>query len=81
MLAHYNLLYREEEREPLPFCIDQSIAVLPWSLLERAYRPRPLTDLPKTAGNQTVLEPVVTGGTAAEAPPGSAGLRAAEGRR
>ena len=26
--------------------------------LEQAYRPRPLTDLPKTARNQTVLEPV-----------------------
>jgi aryl-alcohol dehydrogenase-like predicted oxidoreductase len=158
--AHYNLLYREEERELLPFCIDQSIAVLPWSPLargrlarptaplgtaraaiddvaeslygppddpvldalaalstrlglpaaqlalawlwtrpavvapvvgatsmrhiedalaaaelrlsagifeplERAYRPRPLTDLPKTARNQTVLEPVVTAGTGA----------------
>lgn len=156
--VHYNLLYREEERELLPFCIDQSIAVLPWSPLargrlarptaplgsqraaiddvadtlygpshddpvlaalaalsqqigvppaqlalawlwtrpavvapvvgatsmrhiedalaaaqlrlpaetfapvERAYCPRPLTDLPKTARNQTVLEPVPTGG-------------------
>jgi aryl-alcohol dehydrogenase-like predicted oxidoreductase len=153
--AHYNLLYREEERELLPFCIDQNIAVLPWSPLargrlarpeaplgskraviddvaeslygppddpvldalaalsrqlgipaaqlalawswtrpavaapvvgatemrhirdalaaaelrldpavfaplERAYRPRPMTDLPKTARNQTVLEPVST---------------------
>lgn len=154
--AHYNLLYREEERELLPFCIDQGIAVLPWSPLargrlarpdaplgskraalddvaeslygppgdpvldalaaqskalglpaaqlalawlwtrsavvapvvgatsmrhihdalaaaelrlpdevfeplERAYRPRPLSDLPKVARNQTVLDPVATG--------------------
>ena len=31
--VHYNLLYREEERDLLPFCIDQGIAVLPWSPL------------------------------------------------
>jgi aryl-alcohol dehydrogenase-like predicted oxidoreductase len=31
----YNLLYREEEREMLPLCIDAGIAVLPWSPLAR----------------------------------------------
>ena len=31
----YNLLYREEEREMLPLCTDQRIAVLPWSPLAR----------------------------------------------
>jgi len=35
MQPHYNLLYREEEREMLPFCIDQKIAVIPWSPLAR----------------------------------------------
>ena len=35
MQNHLNLLYREEEREMLPFCADQGIAVLPWSLLAR----------------------------------------------
>lgn len=35
MQPHYNLLYREEEREMLPFCIDQQIAVIPWSPLAR----------------------------------------------
>ena len=39
--AHYNLLYREEERELLPFCVDQSIAVLPWSPLARGRLARP----------------------------------------
>ena len=39
--AHYNLLYREEERELLPFCIDQGIAVLPWSPLARGRLARP----------------------------------------
>ncbi len=35
MQDHVNLLYREEEREMLPFCEDQKIAVIPWSPLAR----------------------------------------------
>src|SRR6201996_1626369 len=35
MQPHYNLLYREEEREMIPFCIDQKLAVIPWSPLAR----------------------------------------------
>ena len=35
MQNHLNLLYREEEREMLPLCTDQRIAVLPWSPLAR----------------------------------------------
>jgi len=35
MQPHYNLLYREEEREMIPFCVDQKIAVIPWSPLAR----------------------------------------------
>jgi aryl-alcohol dehydrogenase-like predicted oxidoreductase len=35
MQNHYNLLYREEEREMLPLCADQGVAVLPWSPLAR----------------------------------------------
>jgi aryl-alcohol dehydrogenase-like predicted oxidoreductase len=35
MQPHYNLLYREEEREMLPFCADQGVGVLPWSPLAR----------------------------------------------
>jgi aryl-alcohol dehydrogenase-like predicted oxidoreductase len=35
MQNHLNLLYREEEREMLPLCLDQRIAVLPWSPLAR----------------------------------------------
>ncbi len=41
MQDHYNLIQREEERELIPFCIDQGIAVLPWSPLARGrHRPR-----------------------------------------
>jgi aryl-alcohol dehydrogenase-like predicted oxidoreductase len=35
MQNHYNLLYREEEREMMPLCVDQGIAVLPYSPLAR----------------------------------------------
>ena len=35
MQPQYNLVYREEEREMLPFCADQKIAVIPWSPLAR----------------------------------------------
>ena len=35
MQDHYNLIYREEEREMIPQCIDQGVAVIPWSPLAR----------------------------------------------
>jgi aryl-alcohol dehydrogenase-like predicted oxidoreductase len=35
MQNHYNLLYREEEREMIPQCIDTGVAVIPWSPLAR----------------------------------------------
>jgi aryl-alcohol dehydrogenase-like predicted oxidoreductase len=35
MQNHYNLLYREEEREMMPLCVDQKIGVIPWSPLAR----------------------------------------------
>jgi len=35
MQDHYNLLYREEEREMLPLCVDEGIGVIPWSPLAR----------------------------------------------
>jgi len=35
MQDHYNLIQREEEREMIPFCQDQGIAVIPWSPLAR----------------------------------------------
>ena len=35
MQNHYNLLYREEEREMLPLCLDQGVGAIPWSPLAR----------------------------------------------
>jgi aryl-alcohol dehydrogenase (NADP+) len=41
MQDHYNLLYREEEREMLPLCASEDIAVIPWSPLARGRLTRP----------------------------------------
>jgi 1-deoxyxylulose-5-phosphate synthase len=35
MQNYYNLLYREEEREMMPLCVDEGVAVIPWSPLAR----------------------------------------------
>ena len=35
MQPHYNLVYREEEREMLPYCLDSGVGVIPWSPLAR----------------------------------------------
>jgi len=35
MQNHYNLVYREEEREMIPLCIDQGVGIIPWSPLAR----------------------------------------------
>ncbi|MFC4053052.1 aldo/keto reductase [Actinomadura syzygii] len=35
MQGHYNLIYREEEREMVPLCIDQGVGLIPWSPLAR----------------------------------------------
>ena len=37
MQNHYNLLYREEEREVIPLCKDQGIGLIPWSPLGRGF--------------------------------------------
>ncbi len=41
MQDHYNLLYREEEREMIPLCVDRGIGVIPWSPLARGRLARP----------------------------------------
>ena len=37
MQNHYNLIYREEEREMIPLCRDQGIGIIPWSPLARGF--------------------------------------------
>jgi aryl-alcohol dehydrogenase-like predicted oxidoreductase len=41
MQNHYNLLYREEEREMVPLCLDHGVGLIPWSPLARGYLARP----------------------------------------
>jgi aryl-alcohol dehydrogenase-like predicted oxidoreductase len=50
MQPHYNLIYREEEREMFPLCQDQKIAVIPWSPLARGL----LTRKPSKERNETL---------------------------
>ncbi len=50
MQDHYNLVYREEEREMLPLCRDQKVAVIPWSPLARGL----LTRKPSKERNETL---------------------------
>lgn len=52
----YNLLYREEEREMLPLCADQNIAVVPWAPLAQGvltgrYTRDQLADTPRSSGS------------------------------
>jgi aryl-alcohol dehydrogenase (NADP+) len=37
MQPHYNLVYREEEREMIPLCLDQGVGVIPWSPMARGF--------------------------------------------
>jgi aryl-alcohol dehydrogenase (NADP+) len=37
MQNHYNLVYREEEREMMPLCIEEGVGVIPWSPLARGF--------------------------------------------
>jgi len=41
MQNHYNLVYREEEREMLPLCEEKGVGAIPWSPLGRGYLARP----------------------------------------
>lgn len=37
MQNHYNLIYREEEREMIPMCLDQGVGLIPWSPMARGF--------------------------------------------
>ncbi|MFW6017927.1 MAG: aldo/keto reductase [Halapricum sp.] len=53
MQNHYNLLYREEEREMLPLCEREGIGVIPWSPLARGYLARPHDEFDATTRGET----------------------------
>ncbi|WP_254522657.1 aldo/keto reductase [Natrinema caseinilyticum] len=53
MQNHYNVLYREEEREMLPLCDREDIGVIPWSPLARGVATRPHEELESTTRGRT----------------------------
>lgn len=53
MQNHYNLAYREEEREMLPLCAREGIGVLPWSPLAKGFLARPHSALTNTQRGKT----------------------------
>src|SRR5688500_1793335 len=57
MQNHYNLVYREEEREMLPLCRDEGVGVIPWSPLARGF----------LAGNRTASDVSRAGAATARA--------------
>ncbi|TDQ04434.1 aldo/keto reductase [Labedaea rhizosphaerae] len=56
MQNHYNLLYREEEREMIPYCADQGIGVLPYSPLARGLLARADTATARAQGDPVARE-------------------------
>jgi aryl-alcohol dehydrogenase-like predicted oxidoreductase len=64
MQNHYNLLYREEEREMIPLCVHEGIGVIPWSPLARGLlaRPRAASEARTTtrAGTDTFADEMYT---------------------
>ncbi|WP_224336518.1 aldo/keto reductase [Haloprofundus halobius] len=53
MQNHYNLLYREEEREMLPLCEKENVGVIPWSPLARGWLARPHEEARSTKRGET----------------------------
>lgn len=53
MQNYHNLLYREEEREMLPYCQDTGVGCIAWSPLKRGVLARPWTDRPSSVRGRT----------------------------
>ena len=53
MQNHYNVLYREEEREMLPLCDRENVGVIPWSPLARGVAARPHEEVAATTRGET----------------------------
>src|SRR6266511_2860449 len=58
MQNHYNLVYREEEREMIPLCLDQGVGCIPWSPLARGLPPAQIA-LAWLLGKPAVTAPIV----------------------
>ena len=53
MQNHYNLIYREEEREMTPLCAEAGVGLIPWSPLARGMLARPKPADAKVVGDST----------------------------
>jgi aryl-alcohol dehydrogenase-like predicted oxidoreductase len=56
MQNHYNLLYREEEREMLPLCAAEGVGVIPWSPLARGLLAGARTEVTERSKNDTFTQ-------------------------
>ncbi|MCD2203821.1 aldo/keto reductase [Halobacterium sp. KA-6] len=56
MQDHYNLVYREGEREMFPFCEKEDIGVIPWSPLAQGYLTRPHEEMTATTRGEELTE-------------------------
>jgi aryl-alcohol dehydrogenase-like predicted oxidoreductase len=60
MQNHYNLIYREEEREMIPLCVEEGIGVIPWSPLARGRlartTPSPTEGTTRAANDQYAVD-------------------------
>ncbi len=56
MQNHYNLVYREEEREMLPLCEKEGVGVIPWSPLAQGYLTRPHEEIDATARGEGLAD-------------------------
>ena len=56
MQNHYNLVYREEEREMLPLCRTEGVGSIPWSPLARGYLARPHSEFLETSRGEFMNE-------------------------
>ncbi|CAN5150792.1 aldo/keto reductase [soil metagenome] len=61
MQNHYNLLYREEEREMIPFCRAEGMGIIPWSPLARGTLTRPLSSQTTTRSGSDQYTPRLYG--------------------
>jgi len=66
MQNHYNLLYREEEREMNPLCVDEGVALLPWSPLARGRLARPSSESSVRTKTDRVTKVLYEASTAAD---------------
>ena len=66
MQNHYNLLYREEEREMMPLCEDQGIGVIPWSPMARGKLTRDWEETTPRSGTDEFGETLYTSNEASD---------------